>query len=38
MYAVKAIYDGVNFKPMQPVDMEGQNEGVHVLMDYLTNP
>jgi len=28
MYAVKAIYDGVNFKPTQPVDVEGQYEVV----------
>jgi len=28
MYAVKAIYDGVNFKPKQPISVKGQYEVV----------
>ena len=28
MYAVKAIYDGVNFKPMQPIPVKEQYEVV----------
>ena len=26
MYAVKAIYDGVNFKPEQPISVKGEYE------------
>ena len=26
MYAVRAIYDGVNFKPKQPISIEGEYE------------
>jgi len=26
MYAVKAIYDGVNFKPRQPIPVSGKHE------------
>jgi len=26
MYAVKALYDGVNFKPTQPIDIKEQYE------------
>jgi len=26
MYAVKAIYDGVNFKPKQPISVRGRYE------------
>ena len=26
MYAVKAIYDGVNFKPKQPISVKGEYE------------
>jgi len=28
MYAVKAIYDGENFKPLQPIPVSGQHEVV----------
>ena len=33
MYAVKAIYDGVNFKPTQPVDVEGQYEVIITFLE-----
>jgi len=33
MYAVKAIYDGVNFKPLQPVLVEGQYEVVITFLE-----
>jgi len=26
MYTVRGIYDGANFKPMQPISVEGQHE------------
>jgi len=26
MYAIKAIYDGINFKPKQPIAVKGQHE------------
>ena len=26
MYAIKALYDGVNFKPKQPIAIKGQYE------------
>ena len=26
MYAIKAVYDGVNFKPKQPIDIKEQYE------------
>jgi len=28
MHAIKAIYDGTNFKPMQPIPVEGNYEVV----------
>ena len=28
MYAVKAIYDGANFKPKQPIPIKGEHEVV----------
>ena len=28
MYAIKAIYDGINFKPVQPIPVEGNYEVV----------
>jgi len=37
MYAVKAIYDGVNFTPMQPVDVEGQYEVVITFLEPLAS-
>jgi len=33
MYSVKAIYDGVNFKPTQPIDIEGQYEVVITFLE-----
>jgi len=38
MYAVKAIYDGVNFKPIQPVDIEGQYEVVITFLEPTSAP
>ena len=38
MYAVKAIYDGVNFKPTQPVDIEGQYEVVITFLEPVSTP
>ena len=37
MYAVKAIYDGVNFKPKQPISMKGQYEVVITFLQPVTN-
>lgn len=33
MYAVKAIYDGVNFKPRQPISVKGQYEVVITFLE-----
>jgi len=33
MYAVKAIYDGVNFKPTQPISVEGKYEVVITFLE-----
>ena len=38
MYAVKAIYDGVNFKPKQPIDVEGQYEVVITFLEPVSTP
>jgi len=38
MYAVKAIYDGASFKPMQPVDVEGQYEVVITFLEPISAP
>jgi len=38
MYAVKAIYDGVNFKPTQPIDVEGQFEVVITFLEPVSVP
>ena len=38
MYAIKAIYDGVNFKPIQPVDIEGQYEVVITFLEQVSVP
>jgi len=35
MYAVKAIYDGVNFKPSQPISMKGTYEVVITFLEPL---
>ena len=36
MYTIKAIYDGVNFKPKQPVDVEGQYEVVITFLEPIS--
>jgi len=36
MYAVKAIYDGVNFKPKQPISVEGMYEVVITFLEPVT--
>jgi len=33
MYAVKAIYDGVNFKPRQPISVRGKYEVVITFLE-----
>jgi predicted DNA-binding antitoxin AbrB/MazE fold protein len=33
MYAVKAIYDGVNFKPRQPISINGKYEVVITFLE-----
>ncbi|MCL2188328.1 MAG: DUF2281 domain-containing protein [Defluviitaleaceae bacterium] len=33
MFAVKAIYDGVNFKPMQPISVSGKYEVVITFLE-----
>jgi len=33
MYAVKAIYDGVNFKPRQPISVTGKYEVVITFLE-----
>jgi len=33
MYAVKAIYDGVNFKPAQPISVGGKYEVVITFLE-----
>ena len=33
MYAVKAIYDGVNFKPRQPISVSGKYEVVITFLE-----
>ncbi|MCL2500950.1 MAG: hypothetical protein FWE90_11565 [Defluviitaleaceae bacterium] len=38
MYAVKAIYDGVTFKPTQPVDVEGHYEVVITFLEPVITP
>jgi len=38
MYAVKAIYDGVTFKPTQPIDVEGQYEVVITFLEPVSLP
>ena len=38
MYAIRAIYDGVNFKPTQPVDVEGQYEVVITFIEPISAP
>jgi len=38
MYAIKAIYDGVDFKPIQPIDVEGQYEVVITFLEPVSLP
>jgi len=33
MYAVEAIYDGVNFKPKQPISVNGQYEVIIMFIE-----
>ena len=35
MYAIKAIYDGVNFKPTQPVPVDGGYEVIITFVEPL---
>ena len=35
MYAVKAVYDGINFKPSQPIPMRGQYEVVITFVEQI---
>jgi len=35
MYAVKAIYDGVTFRPKQPISVKGQYEVVIMFIEPL---
>ena len=37
MYAIKAIYDGVNFKPQQPISVSGQYEVVITFLGPLAS-
>ena len=36
MYAVKAIYDGVNFKPKQPISAKGKHEVLIIFAEPVT--
>jgi predicted DNA-binding antitoxin AbrB/MazE fold protein len=33
MYTIKAIYDGVNFKPRQPISVSGKHEVVITFLE-----
>ena len=33
MYAIKAMYDGTNFEPMQPIPVEGSYEVVIIFIE-----
>ena len=37
MYAVNAIYDGVNFKPVQPIALKGTHRVVITFLEPVTN-
>jgi len=37
MYAVKAIYDGVNFKPKQPITIKEPHEVVIMFVEPINN-
>jgi len=36
MYAIKAIYDGVNFKPIQPIFAKGKHEVLIIFTEPVT--
>jgi len=36
MYAVKAIYDGVNFTPTQPISIKGRHEVIITFLEPVT--
>ena len=36
MYAIKAIYDGTNFKPTQPITVRGQYEVVIAFIEPIS--
>jgi len=36
MYTIKAIYDGVNFKPMQPISVKGQYEVIITFVELIS--
>jgi hypothetical protein len=38
MYAVKAIYDGVTFKPRQPITVSGEHEVIITFLEPLDTP
>jgi len=38
MYAVKAIYDGVNFKPTQPISIKEQYEVIITFIEPINKP
>ena len=35
MYTIKAIYDGVNFKPVQPISVKGKHEVIITFIEPL---
>ena len=35
MYAVKAVYDGVNFKPIQPISVKGKYSVVITFIEQM---
>ena len=37
MYAIKAIYDSVNFKPMQPITVKGKHKVVITFLEPVTD-
>jgi predicted DNA-binding antitoxin AbrB/MazE fold protein len=36
MYAVEAVYDGINFKPKQPISVKGQYEVIITFLKPVT--
>ena len=37
MYAINAIYDGVNFKPMQPIAVKGKHRVVITFLEQIAD-